>query len=792
MIVERYQGVVCGIAYSTCGDLGRSEELAQDTFVTAWKSLQKIKEPAKLRFWLIGIVRNLANNAVRKGHRIPTEGAEPLSMEVASPMDTPAAQAIGNEEAVLMWRALEVMPPLYREPMILFYREGQSIQALATSLDLTEELVRKRLSRGRAMLEAHVSKSIETALWRSRPSRNFVVGVLAALSGLADQANGATSAVTMYGIATKATATAGGIGSLATLPFLGIATIWAEYRQCLGWIPSPDDRTEARWMYRRLLLWVFGCAVVFGGLLLWARNVNLEDRTLLAWAILGFLAVQALGIVSLIGAARYARRKRQREENFSHASSPDLSKPRWEYCSSLRLLGLPLLHIRLGKPGWSSKVTAWIAVGNCAIGGVFALGEVAVAPLSIGGVAIGILPLGGCGIGVFALGGLAVGWQAFGGLALAWNAALGVVAVAHDFALGGISSAGALNDARASLAIETGPFFTGVKWGVRHLVWLNVLWLLPLVTKASKGGPRAVALVLNIFALLAFSSAGYSQETAPAVPKKMFMWKATSSKSGVAYLVGSMHLATPDFYPLPTAMEEAFSKADALVVETDITRTDKEAMRVTLKETGTYPTGDALAKHLSPETYRALSAFCATRGLPIAGFDRLKPWVVLMTVRVLMVQGAGLSPESGIDLHFLTAASQSHKPVRELESTEGQLKMLADFTDPELELQLAQTLAESSRIKTVAQQMKEAWLAGNEQEVERIALTFETGDNPALRGVMKKVVDDRNGPMAEKIIAEMESGHVSFVVVGAAHLVGEQGIVRLLRKKGCSVVQMQQ
>ena len=71
-------------------------------------------------------------------------------------------------------------------------------------------------------------------------------------------------------------------------------------------------------------------------------------------------------------------------------------------------------------------------------------------------------------------------------------------------------------------------------------------------------------------------------------------------------------------------MEEAFSKAETLVVETDITRTDKEAMRVRLKETGTYPTSDALPKHLSPETYRALSAFCQTRGFPIAGFDRLR------------------------------------------------------------------------------------------------------------------------------------------------------------------------
>jgi RNA polymerase sigma factor (sigma-70 family) len=489
-LVERYQGLVCGIAYSTCGDLGLSEELAQDTFVTAWKNLRELKDPAKLRCWLIGIVRNLANNSFRKAQRIPTDRAEPLTMEVASPMDTPATQAIGNEEAALMWRALEAMPLLYREPMVLFYREGESIQTLAISLDLTEELVRKRLSRGREMLETHVSRWIETTLRRTRPSSNIVVGVLAVLSGFVEQASSATAAATMQATAgTKTMAAAGGIGSLVTLPFLGIAAVCAELRHSMSQNRPTSERAETKKTYRRLLLWLLFCSVLFGGLLIWARSMGLNQRTIFAWTVLTFVAVQALGIVGLTKMARHARRKRQLDDSAKKPSSD--TKPRWEYRSSLKVLGLPLIHIRLGKPAQPSLVIAWIAVGDSAIGGLLALGEVAIAPLSVGGIAIGVVPLGACAIGVFALGSLAVGWQAFGGLALAWNAALGVVAVAQNFALGGVGTAHAFNDAVASCVIEAGPFFTLVKWGVRHLVWLNLLWTLPLLAKGCRGHLRA-------------------------------------------------------------------------------------------------------------------------------------------------------------------------------------------------------------------------------------------------------------------------------------------------------------
>ncbi len=68
-IVERYQALVCSLAYSACGNLSRSEDLAQETFVTAWQKLGDLREPAKLRAWLCGIVRNLAANTARREQR---------------------------------------------------------------------------------------------------------------------------------------------------------------------------------------------------------------------------------------------------------------------------------------------------------------------------------------------------------------------------------------------------------------------------------------------------------------------------------------------------------------------------------------------------------------------------------------------------------------------------------------------------------------------------------------------------------------------------------------------------
>src|SRR6478736_6913946 len=80
-IVERYQTLVCSLAYSTCGALGTSEDMAQETFITAWHRLKDLREPSKLRPWLCGIVRNIAANTVRREIR---RGGEPDCLDAVA------------------------------------------------------------------------------------------------------------------------------------------------------------------------------------------------------------------------------------------------------------------------------------------------------------------------------------------------------------------------------------------------------------------------------------------------------------------------------------------------------------------------------------------------------------------------------------------------------------------------------------------------------------------------------------------------------------------------------------
>src|SRR5688500_7623800 len=132
-IVGRYQSLICSMAFSATGSLTQSEDLAQETFVTGWKQLRQLREPAKLRSWLCGIARNIINTAVRKQGRDPAAAAEPLEQAEALAGDEPAppAHAISREEEAILWRSIERIPETYREALVLFYREHQSIQQVA-------------------------------------------------------------------------------------------------------------------------------------------------------------------------------------------------------------------------------------------------------------------------------------------------------------------------------------------------------------------------------------------------------------------------------------------------------------------------------------------------------------------------------------------------------------------------------------------------------------------------------------------------------------------------------------
>src|SRR5690606_8440503 len=182
-IVARYQRLLCSLAYSAVGRVSESEDIAQESFVTAWKQLPALREPDKLRSWLCGILRHQVSRHRRRDGREPVRQADVLdaASDVRSADACTADQTMNNEEQTILWNVLERLPERYREPLVLYYRQNRSIEHVAAELDLTEDAVKQRLRRGRRMIQEQVLAFVEGALARSTPAKAFTVGVLAML-----------------------------------------------------------------------------------------------------------------------------------------------------------------------------------------------------------------------------------------------------------------------------------------------------------------------------------------------------------------------------------------------------------------------------------------------------------------------------------------------------------------------------------------------------------------------------------------------------------------------------------
>jgi RNA polymerase sigma factor (sigma-70 family) len=213
-IVARHQAMVCGIALGILGDFAASEDAAQDAFLTAWRKLHELREPDRLRPWLAQIARNTA-----LGHLRRTRGHETLDDALALPDESPTPDqlAANEEEAALVRAFLSRLPETYRLPLVLFYREGQSVRAVAGTLGISEDAVKQRLSRGREMLRDQMSGLLENVLTRTAPSVIFTMTVAVAIGALAAPSAIAGSVFTAAaGTATTSASTASST-SLLTL-----------------------------------------------------------------------------------------------------------------------------------------------------------------------------------------------------------------------------------------------------------------------------------------------------------------------------------------------------------------------------------------------------------------------------------------------------------------------------------------------------------------------------------------------------------------------------------------------
>ncbi len=470
-IVAQYQSLVCSLAYSATGSLTQSEDLAQETFVIAWKQLRQLREPHKLRSWLCSIARSVISNTVRQQRREPAHAAEPMDSlgDTAAPEPLPSDRAIDREEEAILWRSLERIPGLYREPLVLFYREQQSVANVAEKLELTEDAVKQRLARGRRLLTEEVAAFVEETLARSNPGKAFTLGVLAALPVFSTSVKAASigAAAAQGSIAAKAAASLGMFGAIAG-PIMGILGSFMGTRLSLDGAQSERERRfVARWAWITWISIILFNAVLVGGGLLLGRYWNTHPA-LLAGGLMGF--VFAYGIFVGVMILRHQRKKNRIRQEEAAAGGARLTdfRPKlrpYEYRSRLKLLGLPLVHICWNTP---TPARGWIAYGETAYGVIFACGAVAVGGISAGGIAVGLISIGGFGLGLLALGGFvaglyvaggaAIGYVASGGAVIAWLAGTGGIAVSHNLALAGAAFAPHANDHTAWLFAQQSAF----------------------------------------------------------------------------------------------------------------------------------------------------------------------------------------------------------------------------------------------------------------------------------------------------------------------------------------------
>lgn len=434
-IVERYQRLLCALAYSATGSVGDSEDVAQETFVEAWRQLRSLRESDKLRAWLCGILRHKVARLRRGKERQSLRRAETLDAvaELSSAEESAATLAMQQEEQAILWSELSRVPEVYREPLILYYREQRSVEHVAAALELSEDAVKQRLARGRKLLQERVLAFVEGALERSTPGRAFTAGVLAALPTMLPApaqaaALGATAA--QGSTLAKATGFAAWLG-----PFTGAATA------LMGLSASLD---QARTAGERRAVWVQTGRCVFGSLafllVLWVLRAGAfhfwPQRGAFAIAsqalVLAFLVAWPVGVVRMLRASRSYRsaQRRAHPECFRDADD-SLGSGASELRSRAQLLGVPLVHFRFSAAEEGDRpVFGWIAGGDRAFGLLFAWGGWAVAPISGGLCAVGLVSVGALGVGVvglgtLALGGVALGCVSIGGDSYAWLSALG-------------------------------------------------------------------------------------------------------------------------------------------------------------------------------------------------------------------------------------------------------------------------------------------------------------------------------------------------------------------------------
>lgn len=274
--------------------------------------------------------------------------------------------------------------------------------------------------------------------------------------------------------------------------------------------------------------------------------------------------------------------------------------------------------------------------------------------------------------------------------------------------------------------------------------------------------------------------------TAPiAGQSKNFLWKVEGEGGSVAYLLGSLHVLTPESYPLSATINKAFTDSKTLVEEIDLDETNDPTNMIAAMAKAMLPAGKTLDQVVAPAIYAEVNRRAEKSGLPMLALRRMKPWLVAVTLMGPTLEAAGFKAEYGVDRHFFDRAKASGIKRKGLETLAYQLDRFDELSPQLQEDLLKSTMEDLDKEVGGIKEMAKAWSTGDVASIEKDTLK-SLQESPEL---YKRLLLERNNNWVPQIQACITEKSGCFVVVGAAHLVGPDGLPTLLAKKGYKVTQ---
>jgi hypothetical protein len=265
------------------------------------------------------------------------------------------------------------------------------------------------------------------------------------------------------------------------------------------------------------------------------------------------------------------------------------------------------------------------------------------------------------------------------------------------------------------------------------------------------------------------------------------LWQVDGDTNSI-FILGSIHLLRKSDHPIPSVIYDVYDEAEVLIMELDMDDVDPMQTQALVRELGMLANGKSLEDEIGSRAYAKAAALADELQIPLSMLAGSKPWLAAVMAETLILTRVGFDPMQGIEMHLMAKAGSDGKEILGFETERQQLEMLDGLSRAAQRDMLLQTLEDGGRIEQLLDEIIDAWRFGNTRFMEETLLSDMSGNNE----LYDTIVVNRNRDWVQQIEGLLDGSDDYLVIVGTMHLVGKDGVPRLLTRRGLEVTQMQQ